>query len=385
MITVLFLSNSGGETNGAAQSLFDLIESVKEVVKPIVFIKSQGDVYDFFVSHGIECYVCTPSIVLGYKRSWFHYLFHPWHLRFIKNYRQVRTMVRLVKDKISVNKIDIIHTNTSTVCSGYFLSRVLKTKHIWHIRENLDLRYLPGELIYSWSRIKQMMNKADARIVISNPCCQHWGLKENNTWMIWDAVRSVKDCCYIKTKQPYILFCSQCITEAKGASRAVTAFGLSGLFASHVDANVTIRLKMIGNCPEDYKSNLLAIADGFGCAGFIDFIPAQKDVKPYFAHALAFVNPSVNEGLGRTTAEAMFFGCPVIAYASGGTLDLVKEGETGYLFNTVEECSELLRKVCTSEQEEIILRAQEFAKQNLSIENYGKKIMAVYNSVLKTK
>jgi hypothetical protein len=41
--------------------------------------------------------------------------------------------------------------------------------------------------------------------------------------------------------------------------------------------------------------------------------------------------------------------------------------------------------VCTTDQEDIILRAQEFAKQNLSIENYAPKIMEVYNLVLKTK
>ena len=127
------------------------------------------------------------------------------------------------------------------------------------------------------------------------------------------------------------------------------------------------------------------IADSYGCSEYIDFIPAQKDVKPFFSQAMAYVNSSVNEGMGRTTAEAMFYGCPVIAYASGGTLDLVKNGETGYLFNTVEECAELMRKVCTTDQEEVILRAQEFVKQNLSVENYGEKVMEVYNSVLKTK
>jgi hypothetical protein len=44
-----------------------------------------------------------------------------------------------------------------------------------------------------------------------------------------------------------------------------------------------------------------------------------------------------------------------------------------------------MRKVCTTDQDDIILRAQEFAKQNLSIEKYGSRIMEVYNSVLETK
>ena len=126
----------------------------------------------------------------------------------------------------------------------------------------------------------------------------------------------------------------------------------------------------------------MALAESYGCAEYVDFIPVQEDVKPFFAQAKAYIKPSVNEGMGRTTAEAMFFGCPVIAHASGGTLDLVRDGETGYLFNTVEECAELMRKVCIADQEEMILRAQEFVKVNLSIDNYGKKLLEVYNSVL---
>lgn len=382
MITVLYLSNAGGATNGAGQSLIDLIESVKEEVKPIVFVSGKGDVYDYFIDHGIECYVCPSSTVFGWRRGWFHYLLHPWHLRFFKDYRLARAMRKKVENGLSVSHIDLIHTNTSTISSGYFLSKALKTGHIWHIREYLDLGvHVQGRLNYGMPRLKQMMNKADARVLVSNPCSQHWALKEENTWMIWDAVRSVTDFCYEKVKQPYILFCSQWVTEGKGISKTITAYGMSNLFNS----SNRIRLKIVGICDEEYKKELKAIADSYGCTDYIDFIPPQKDVMPFFSQAMAFINASVNEGMGRTTAEAMFYGCPVIAYASGGTLDLVKDGETGYLFNTVEECAELMRKVCTTDQEDIILRAQEFAKQNLSIENYGSKIMEVYNSVLKTK
>lgn len=382
MITVLYISNAGGPTNGAGQSLIDLIESVKEDVKPVVFVSGKGDVYDYFIGHGIECYVCPSSTVFGQPRGWRHYLSHPWHLRLFRDYRLTRRMIKKVNTGLSVSHIDLIHTNTSTICSGYFLSRLLKIKHIWHIREYLDVGvHIQGELSYRLPRLKQMMNDADARVLVSNPCCQHWGLKKDNTWMVWDAVRSVNDCCYEKVKQPYILFCSQWVTEGKGISKTITAYGMSNLFNS----SNRIRLKIVGICDKEYEKELRAIADGYGCAEYIDFIPAQKDVKPYFSQAMAFINSSVNEGMGRTTAEAMFYGCPVIAYASGGTMDLIKDGKTGYLFNTVEECAELMRKVCTTDQEDIILRAQEFAKQNLSIENYGSKIMEVYNSVLETK
>ncbi len=111
-------------------------------------------------------------------------------------------------------------------------------------------------------------------------------------------------------------------------------------------------------------------------------MPVQDNIKPLYAHAMAYLNPSVNEGIGRTTAEAMFFGCQVVAHASGGTLDLIRHGKTGYLFHTVEECAALLREVCINGQDKIIEAAQDFARQNLSIENYGDKILAVYGKLL---
>jgi glycosyltransferase involved in cell wall biosynthesis len=117
----------------------------------------------------------------------------------------------------------------------------------------------------------------------------------------------------------------------------------------------------------------------------VEFVPCQPDIKPYFEHASGYIMASECEGLGRVTAEAMFYGCPVVAHASGGTLDLVKDGITGYLFHTVDECADLINKVCNENQEKVILQAQQFAVEHLSQEVYGPKIMEVYESVLNEK
>lgn len=384
MITVLYVC-SESQLDGAALSLLDLIQSTKGRIKPIVFCGDNGIVYNTFVSHGIESYVCPHMLVFGYRRNLMHFVFHPWHLWIIKNFQHVRTARRIVNNHLSGCHIDIVHTNVSATLFGHCISKTLKAKHVWHIREYLEIgEHINGTFFVKPSCLLRQINNASARIVISKPCLHHWRLKEDNTWMFWDAVRSVNDCCYEKEKQPYVLFCSHWVSEAKGASRIIAAYGKSGLF-NQTNTQPVIRLKIVGDCEDNYKKKLLALAEFYNCTEFVDFIPVQKDIKPFFAKALAFVNPSINEGLGRTTAEAMFFGCPVIAHASGGTLDLVRNGENGYLFNTVEECAELMRNVCTTDQGEIILRAQKFAAENLSIERYGQKIIEVYNSVLKTK
>lgn len=379
MITVLYIC-SESKLDGAALSLLSMIESVKYEVKPIVLCIDNGETYKCFMNHGIECYVAPHLIAYGGIRNWSHFVLHPWHLRIIKQLRYKWCFIRLARKKLSQKHIDLVHTNVSATTFGVFVSKILKVKHVWHVRECLEKgTYWDGKFYVRLSNLKNKIDKADARITISNACSRFWGLKKYNTWTQLDAVRSIKDLYYVKEKQPYLLFCSYWINDAKGAKKVIESFGKSGIYDSYP---THIRLKIVGCCEDSYKKELTKVAEYYNCSDFIDFIPVQEDVKPFFANAKAFINPSINEGMGRTTAEAMFYGCPVIAHASGGTLDLIKDGETGYLFHTVDECTELIKKVCTENQDKIILQAQEFAKQNLSVEKYGKKILEVYNLVL---
>jgi len=361
---------------GDGRSLLDTIHSVKGDVEPSVLFATKGNMYNMFVSDGINCYLHPFNSVMAGKRSWKHLLFHPWRTRFGKWFHYELPCIVYALRIIRREQIDLIHTNNCLSTLGWTLQRFFKVKHVWHIRENGDSSYLGRPIVGGRKRIEKYVNQADARIFSSRNCLDNWNPVKKNSYAILDAVRSIDDCCYIKSKQPYFLFCSHWISEAKGAFVATRAFCLSGL------AKEGVHLKMVGRVSNRMNQLILSMAGESGCEDSIEFVTLQDDVKPFFANALAFVQPSVNEGMGRTTAEAMFFGCPVIARGSGGTLDLIKNGETGWLFNTDEECAELMRKVYYTDQEQIIIQAQEFAKENLSIENYREKLLTVYNTVL---
>jgi sulfoquinovosyltransferase len=53
-----------------------------------------------------------------------------------------------------------------------------------------------------------------------------------------------------------------------------------------------------------------------------------------FAAADVFVMPSDSETLGFVLMESMASGVPVVACKTGGLMDLIQDGETGYLVNT---------------------------------------------------
>lgn len=65
-------------------------------------------------------------------------------------------------------------------------------------------------------------------------------------------------------------------------------------------------------------------------------------------HAKGFLFPN-EEDFGISAAEAIAAGTPVIAYAKGGALDIVQDGETGVLFNeqTVDSLAAAIQKAET--------------------------------------
>lgn len=379
MIRVLYIKHDwspGKNYGGDARSLLDLIKSVEGEVEPYVLFSDEGLAHEAFVKNGIRCFIHPFTDIKESFHGKMHLLFHPWRSHFGKWIRYDLPCVLFVRNLIKEEKIDLVHTNTYETTLGWTIQHLLGVKHIWHIREYADSTHT-REIIGGRKRLVRKINSADARIVSSKTCLDFWNFKKEDSYAILDAVRSKNNCCYEKNKQPYILFCSNWLTMGKDPLKAVRSFVMSGL------AKEGIHLRFVGNIRDTLYQEVMSYAQKHDCAESICFLPYQMDINQQFIYAMAFLQPSMNEGMGRTVAEAMFFGCPVVAHASGGTLDLIKHGETGWLFNSEEECAELLRLVCTTDQESLILKAQDFARTNLSIENYGTKILKVYNSVLR--
>ncbi|MCD6182953.1 MAG: glycosyltransferase family 4 protein [Thermovirga sp.] len=70
----------------------------------------------------------------------------------------------------------------------------------------------------------------------------------------------------------------------------------------------------------------------------VKFFPFAKDVRPFLWACDLFVQPSYHvpgsggpEAFGIALLEAMASGFPVVAFACGGTLDLVRDGHNGWL------------------------------------------------------
>lgn len=371
-INILYINHTT-EVGGAALSLYNLINSVKDSVNPTILLPNKGGAYNFFVNAGITCIVfpflpivCKTNKFLNLKRI-------PLILRSkIINDKCIKYVYNSLKDK----NIQIVHSNSSVITIGLYISKKLRAKHIWHIREfqDLDFNLVP---FIGKNNLKRKIYSSDCIIAITKAVYNHFELyKVKNSLYLWDAVRSINDIIYKPEKSKFFFFCAARLCEAKGAEFAIKAFAKSNVWRQGY------KLIMAGDVSVEYKEQLIKTAINTNIIDYIEFIGFQNEVNKYLENAAGFLMCSRNEGLGRVTIEAMFYGCPVIARNTGGSIEIIRDNENGLLFTDLNTCAEKIRYIINNPCTDIIKSAQNFVSDFFTEENYGKTIKKLYLKVL---
>lgn len=96
-----------------------------------------------------------------------------------------------------------------------------------------------------------------------------------------------------------------------------------------LDAMPGLRLALVGDGPHRGKLEEYFAGTPTYFAGFL----RGMELAEAFASADVFFLPSRTETLGLVLLEAMAAGCPVVAAAAGGILDIVQDGVTGHLYD----------------------------------------------------
>lgn len=105
-------------------------------------------------------------------------------------------------------------------------------------------------------------------------------------------------------------------------------------------------LWLVGDGPE--MPHYRALAEKLGIAEKVVFHGFAKDIRPWLWASDVFVQPSQEpEGFSLMLLEAMAAGLPSVATDIGGTLDIIKDGENGWLMRTGKDngLSEKLRLI----------------------------------------
>ena len=87
----------------------------------------------------------------------------------------------------------------------------------------------------------------------------------------------------------------------------------------------------------ELDASLKALAKDLGVEQRVRFLGLRSDISALLSIMDVFVQPSLSEGLSIALLEAMAAGKPVVASRVGGNLELVADGESGYLVPPKDE------------------------------------------------
>jgi phosphatidyl-myo-inositol dimannoside synthase len=109
-------------------------------------------------------------------------------------------------------------------------------------------------------------------------------------------------------------------------------------------AHPRLSLVLVGTGDDLPRLKSVASAENFGDAAiFLENLP-RTQLAACYSRADIFALPSTGEGFGLVFLEAMAFAKPVVGVASGGTLDLIREGKNGLLVPPAGENPDALTK-----------------------------------------
>ena len=391
---VLYILHRTTTTDGASKALLNMLYGVMQYgVQPIVVCPNKDGLFQTFRENNIPVYPCF------YRTGTYPPFDKHWKNRLLFIPRFFGRLLANTIGTLQVCKIykkehpALIHTNVSVTNIGYQASRLLHIPHIWHIREYgaLDFNYY----YYYYSRGQQLhkYQRPNSYTICITKDIRHYNRLENATTsrVIYDGVLSAKSIHYTPTKQPYFLFVGR-IEKAKGLIPLLAAY-------THYIKQCThpLPLHIAGKTSHDsYQQECNDIIQKNHIENFVTFLGERKDILALYQEAQALIVPSLSEGFGFITAEAMFSGCLVVGHDIAGTKEQFDNGkqltgkEIGLRYTTQEQLVQHLLDITTAthngtfteQYEPMILRGQQVVKQLYTTEHNAEQIIRFYHQIL---
>lgn len=118
---------------------------------------------------------------------------------------------------------------------------------------------------------------------------------------------------------------------------------------------------------QDYVRLCLSRADGF-FARAMSGIPREETVNAYSTHAGLLQWYNWFEPFGLNLVEAMACGCVPIVQRRGAAAELIRDGQTGFLVDTIEEMGERIRSDAIKKIEPEVMR--KFVEKRFGVERF---------------
>ncbi len=367
---ILFIAHDSS-LFGANQSLINMISAINKsnTTCTVVFPK-KGLICQQFDELGIKYHIVRFRTELCESDKGINFFFNG--LRYlIKSIVNPFAIIELGK-LIKLYDINIVHSNSSVIAIGQEIATKYRLRHVWHLREYIDLDH-NLEVLGGIENYKVKIQNSDKIICISKGVAKHFGVQDKSL-LLYNAVRKKGNNFLQKNKGNYFFFCGS-IVKSKGVEEAIEAFH------EVIKYNSNLRLLIAGNGLFEYESFLKKKVKDLNLESHVEFLGFRKDVDELMANATAFLMCSKNEALGRVTIEAMLNYCLVIGFNNAGTAEIVENGKTGILYNNCNELVECMKYSITGDDNLNAIRkdAYTFASLNFLENEFGNKLINYYD------
>ena len=378
MKKILYIAT--GDNNGSSLALLSLIDSLDDKIIPYVIYSREAGLKAELDKRGIEsiCIYMQPNAyppTNGLKNK---LVFVRELLKGLILYRRGLKKVYEIVEKI---KPDIIHTNVGIYHQGFEIAKKKHIPHVWHIREFQDLDF---DIKILWTKkrfIKKLNSPFNRNITITKCVAFHFGLDVST--VIYDGVCDENLPSIEFKKQNIFLFVGS-ISEKKGTGLLVSSFLEFCKFHDNV------KLLIVGSDNNEYVYKLKQKISKSKYSDNIKFLGYRKDRLQLMHSSKAIIVPSISEGFGLITAEAMSQGCFVIGRNCAGTKEQFDnafedvEYDVGLRFMTKDELIDRMKQVLTmpfKEYNRKIIAAKKVVLGRYSIKNNANKILKIYNEL----
>ena len=374
---ILFLAQYH-EEYGSIRSLLDLADGLRSYnISPFFVIPAAGGFSAMLAAQGfpfkilpVPWWMSAKNLSLKSK---------------LKASREIRSAAREIEAQIRAWGINLVYTNSSVTPVGRLAAKRAGLPHIWHIREYGDLDFNLRFIFPSW--LSQRIISGSEAVICHAKAVQAYHFKRQRPGIhqIYNGVASlpVFDERLSKhqstpTSEPYTFLMLSAISPKKGQEQAIRAL------ASLRWQGIPARLILAGGGRQDYLSQLQALVAELGWQDWVSFPGFVADPFPLYYQADCALVCSEYEAFSRVALEAMSTALPVIGRNSGGTPEIIVDGETGLLYNTFDELVEAMRRLAQdrSLSRKMGLAGWERARELFSIEQCAASVYQVIQSVM---
>lgn len=322
---VLFVTHYG-EMLGANHSMLQLM----------IELKQKGVETTVLLPNGIGNY--KSPLVVNLEKEGIPYIYSP--IRIVKHPSTLKVLLNYFYECISNRKtlrimskhrdFDLIHSNSSVIRTGKFLSEKFHVPHVWHLREFGDLDYNFKTPFGKWFQ-RIIYGGNNNFIAISQKILSHFKSKvgKQPINVIYNGIKPTKYDLRKSNSVPH--FCIVGLLHPN--KRQMDIIKAADILANNRNIH-NFHITIVGGGDQNYINKIKSFLREKGLNSLFTLTGQINDVGVLLGTMDVGVMSSSNEAFGRVTVEYMMSGLAVIASDGGANEEIVEDNKTGIIYRT---------------------------------------------------